>query len=302
MAQVSYLSVNRFLQGGFGIDTSTMTRAALRNTLVRATSAVNRYCGAPSIPQAFDFRGGAVVGEQHQWAYVQPLLINAGSRRVYLNQKPLVDVSSFVLQLAKNYTVTLDPIKNIVVNRMEGYCEVVALTPVISGYFPVGWNFGLWNPLAVVDYTYGWTFEVTGDECEAESTTLYTASHGNWSDDAPTVYVDGMEVDPGDYTINTDDGSINFSDTATPTVQQVVTADYTYTLPDAIAQATGIVATGFIAESRMASRGMIGLQSLRVAEVAITAMQPSQMTSKNGVSIPMSAASLLGAFTIGSAA
>ena len=141
-----------------------------------------------------------------------------------------------------------------------------------------------------------------GDECEAESPTLYTASHGNWSEDPPTVYVDGMEIDPSDYTINTDDGSIAFIEAATPAIQETVSVDYTYTLPDAIAQATGIVATGLIAESRMASRGMIGLQSLRVAEVAITALQPSQMASKNGVSIPLTAASLLGAFTMGSAA
>lgn len=299
--QQSYLSVNRFLDAGYGIDTSPFTRSQLRNILVRATTNVNRYCAVPSIPQPFDFRGGSVTGEKHQWPYVPPLLITSGSRRVFLNQKPLKDVSSFVLRLAKNYTVSLDPVRNIVVNQMEGYVEVVALTPVITGYFPIGWNFGLWNPLAEVSYTYGWTFEVTGDECEAQSPTLYTASHGNWSADAPTVYVDGAEISPTDYTVNTDDGSINFAAAVTPTVQSVVTCDYTYLLPDAVSQATGIIATDLIGKARIAARGMIGLQSIKVAEVAISTMQPNRYSVRNNVSIPAEAADLLAAFTTGSA-
>lgn len=300
MAQQAYLSTNRYLSGGYGIDTTGYTRASLRNILVRATTSVNRYCGAPSQPQAFDFRGGVVTGEQHQWPYVDRLLMAAGSRRVYLNQRPVQTVTQFVLRMAKNYTYTIDPATSLVVNSIEGYAEVVALAPNIIGYFPIGWNFGLWNPIAEVDYTYGWTFDVVGDECEAETTKLFTASHGNWSATAPIVYIDNVVVAPGDYNINTDDGSVLF-DTA-PTPGTTVTVDYTYTLPDAISQATGIIATALIAESRVAQRGMIGLQSLRVAEVAITALQPGQMTSRNGVTIPASAASLLGGFTIGSAA
>ncbi len=301
MAQQTYLSVNRYLAGGYGIETP-QTRAAMRNILMRATTNVNRYCGAPSMPSGFDFRGGVVIGEQHQWPYTDPLLVTAGSRRVYVNQKPLQTVTRLIIQLAATYTAEVNPADSLVINHMEGYVEVVALAPNIVGYFPVGWNFGLWNPIAVVDYTYGWSFAVTGDECEAESPSLFTASHGNWSDDAPTVYIDGTEVDPVDYTYNTDDGSITFNAGEEPTVQSVVTVDYTYLLPDAISQATGIIATDLIAQSRIASRGMIGLQSIRVAEVAITALQPSQMVTKNGVSIPASAANLLNGYTIGSAA
>lgn len=301
MANQSYLSVNRYLAGGYGASTD-FTRAAMRNVLMRATTNVNRYCGAPSQPQPFDFRGGSVTGEQHQWPYVDPLLVDAGSRRVYLNQKPLQTVTQFVIRLAKDYTATVDPATSLVVNHMEGYVEVVALAPNIVGYFPIGWNFGLWNPIAEVDYTYGWTFDVIGDECEAESPQLFTASHGNWSDDAPTVYVDGAEIDPGDYTVNTDDGSILFAANEAPTIQSTVTVDYTYLLPDAISQAVGIIATDLLGQSRIASRGMIGLQSLRVAEVAITQMSPSQMVTRNGVSIPVGAANLLNGFAIGSAA
>jgi hypothetical protein len=51
----------------------------------------------------------------------------------------------------------------------------------------------------------------------------------------------------------------------------------------------------------MAQRGMTGLQSIKVAEVALTALQPTQMVTKNGATIPATAASLLdGAYTFGS--
>lgn len=300
MAQPTYLSSARFLNGGFGFPTLASTglsAAALRTTLVRATTSVNRYVSAPNIPQPFDFRGGAVVGEQHQWPFVAPLLVTAGSRRVYLNQKPVNTVTGFQLLLAKNYTVTLDPATNLVVNRQEGYVEVVALTPVISGYFPVGWNFGLWNPLALVDYTYGWSFDVAGDELvqDAVNPLLYTASYSNWDPLATVAVYQGDTPLTSGWTANNDDGSILFA--SPPTDPSV---DYTYLCPDAVSQAVGIVATNLVGLSRNAARGMIGLQSIRVAEVALTQMQPSQMLTRNGVSIPAAAADLLGAFTMGS--
>lgn len=301
MATQSYLTPSRYLRGGFG-NGEDLTKAALRNTLQRATATANAYCAIPNFPQAFDFRGGTVTGEQHEWPYVAPLLIRAGSRRVYVNQRPLQTVTSLVIRLAKTYSITLDPATNVMVNKQEGYAEIVSINPTIVGYFPSGLNFGLWTPIAEIDYTYGWTFDVVGDMLEAETTTLYTASHGNWNATAPTVSFDGLEVDPADYTYNTDDGSVTFATGAAPTPNVEVTADYSYNCPDAISQATGLIASDLIGKSRIAARGMIGIQSLRVAEVAITQMSPSQMTTKNGITIPTAAAQLLNPFVVRSAA
>ena len=302
MAEQSYLSVNRYLRGGYG-NGGDLTRTALRNTLQRATTTVNAFCNVPSQPSAYDFRGGTVVGEQHQWPYVAPLLVHAGARRIYLNQRPVQTVTSLVLQLAKNYTLTMNPTTDLVVNHIEGYAEIVALAPTVAGFFPIGWNFGLWTPIAIAGYTYGWSFDVVGDVLEAESPTLYTASHGNWVTTGVKVYVDGAEQTVvTDYSINADDGSILFVDASMPDIQSVVTADYTYTLHDAISQATGIIASDYIGDSRNAQRGLIGLQSLRVAEVAITQMSPGMKVSKNGVTIPQDAANLLGKFVMHSAA
>jgi hypothetical protein len=84
----------------------------------------------------------------------------------------------------------------------------------------------------------------------------------------------------------------------------VATVSYTYTLPTAIETATAIVATDMLAQARLAQRGMIGLSSIRVANVAITALAPSQNSyvTRNGVTIPLTAASLLTGYTMGSIA
>lgn len=299
MTSQSYLSPARFLNGGYGFPTlasTGMNAASLAATLQRASTTVNRWCNAPSQPNLYDFRGGAVSEEQHQWPFYPALLTSVGSKRVYLNQKPLKEVTGFVIQIAKNYTVTLNPATDIIVNHMEGYIEVVAISPVIAGYFPIGWNFGLYTPIVKVSYTYGWDFPVTGDTAVAtDSPTLYLASHNNWDPLEPVaVYQDDVPLTSG-WTANYDDGSITFA--APPT--EPVTVDYVYLSPDAIPQATGIVATDLIGKSRIAARGMIGLQSLRVAEVALSQFSPAQMVTRNGVSIPVDAANLLSGYVMG---
>ena len=94
--------------------------------------------------------------------------------------------------------------------------------------------------------------------------------------------------------------TVTFDPSVQPTADTVVSADYTYILDDAFEQATGIITTDILSKSQMAQRGMIGLQSLRVAEVALTQMSPSQMATKNNVTIPQEAANYLDGFVFGS--
>jgi hypothetical protein len=299
--QASYLSPTRFRRGGFGFDVSSTSDAELRNILVRATSVVNAFCHVGYLPQPHDFRGGTVVGEQHEWPVPPPLMLRPGSRRVHLNHRPIRGLISFSIHFTNNYQITMNANNDFYVNAQLGYVEVVASSAIVTGIYPVGINFGLHTPIAEVSYTYGWQFEVAGDVLEAESPTVYTGSHGNWDPDGVVeVAVDGTPVAAGDYTVNYDDGSVTFTDDAEPDPDTVVTADYTYLLPDAISQATGLVATYLLGQNRLAGRGMLGLQSIKVAEVAITAMQPT--VTRNGVTIPSDAAMLLGEFQIGSAA
>jgi hypothetical protein len=301
MAIQMYCSPLRYIHGGYGI-TDTGTALALRNKLVQASAAVDTFCNGTLLPDKHDFRGGVVTDEQHIWKPPTPLLNEPGARRIFLNHRPIRTLTAFSIEYTNSYSIVLQP-SDLMVNTPSGFVEIVASQPTIIGYPPLGYWFGLYNPFVLASYTYGWQFAAEGDVLEAVSTTLYMASHGSWLDGGiVTVEVDGVEIDSSDYSVNADDGTINFADNVAPDPDQVATVSYTYTLPSAIETATAIIATDLLGQSRNAARGMIGLQSIRVAEVAITALQPSQMISKNGVSIPPQAATLLGGFAIGSVA
>jgi hypothetical protein len=296
----SYLSPARYSQGGYGV-TLPSSAMQLRNTLLRATTLVNTWCNGELLPSKFDFRGGSVEGEQHTWR-VPAMIQHPGTRRVYLNQRPIREVIGFRIDFTNNYNIVLPP-DNLFVNAQQGYIEIVASQPTIVGFPPIGYWFGLSEPISSTDYTYGWRFTATEDVCEAASPTLYYATRGNWLVGGDvTITVGGVEVDPADYTLDIAGGSILFE--TAPAPGQSVLATYVYTLPDAIADATGEIATWLIGQSRIAGRGMLGLQSIRVAEVTLTAMQGAGgiVTNKAGVTIPSTAATLLGPFALGSAA
>lgn len=297
-----YLSPLRFRNAGMGIDVSEMSPLSLRGKLTQASAAVDTFCNATLLPERFDFRGGTVTNEQHIWQPPTPLLNEPGARRIFLNHRPIRTLTAFSIQYTNSYSITLQP-SDLMVNTPAGFVEIVASQPTIIGYPPLGFWFGLYEPFVLASYTYGWQFAAVGDVLEAVSPSIYMASHGSWLVGGDvTVVVDDVEIDPGDYRVNTDDGTVTFNTGSEPTPDQLATVSYTHLLPSAIETATAIIATDLMGQARIAARGMIGLQSIRVAEVAITALQPSQMVSKNGVSIPASAANLLGGFVMGSVA
>lgn len=289
---------------GYGLALPNgVTLSQLRTQLVAAQTAVTRYCNAPMQPQAFDWRGGTMTGEQHQWKIANPLAYGPGARRIYLNAGPIKSVSELQLDLGKTYLVSLDPATDVYVNAMERYIEVVAVAPTVVGFYPLAVNLGLYNPVSRTTYTYGWSFEQAGDVMEAETPTVFSAAYGNWDQLVdPVIEIDGVEIDPADYTVNFDDGTVTFA--TAPSPGEEVAAYYTYTVPPAIVDAIGITATGLLGSTRNAQRGLTGLQSLRVAEVSMTMMNPGAgMAVRNGVSIPASAAALLeGGYIFGSVA
>lgn len=298
----SYLSAARYLAGGYGMDTSGLTTVQIAQQLVRATDRVNRYCNVPKLPQPFDFRGGTMTEERHQFRVYDPLAYGPGVKRVFLNASPVQSVSAFRLDMGNTNRIVIDPTTQLYVNPMENYVEIIAINPTVVGWWPP-YPLSLYEPVAVVTYDYYRRFTATGDELQAISPTLYMASFGNWLEGGDvTVEIDGVEIDPAAYTVNEFDGTITFTSAAAPTPTTEVTADYTYTLDDSIAQATGIIATDLLAKRQIAERGMIGIQSLRVAEVALTQMLPGQTVTRNGIAIPTEAAHYLDAFVYGSVA
>jgi hypothetical protein len=288
-----YCTPNRYRIGNYGIDVSAMTDLDLASHLTRASTIVDSWCNVPTIPTKTDFRGGTVTAEQNIWRPAERLMHEVGTRRVYLSRRPIRQVTAFSIVFTASYRIDLDP-SNLYVNSHAGFIEVVASQPTIIGFPPLGYWMGLAEPITETTYTYGWRYAVVDEVCYAATSTTYYASQGMWDKSMPvTVKVNGS---PTSATINYEDGSVTFSAAPSGTV----TVSYTATLPQAIAEATAIIATHSIAASRNAARGLLGLTSLRVAEVTFDMLRPTDMVTRNGISIPVEAANLLGPYVYGS--
>jgi hypothetical protein len=262
---------------------------------------VNRWTGQSLIPQPFDFRGGAVSGEQHEFPIPSPLTFGPGSRRVFPHQLPLRTVTGFRIQFTSTYEITLNPATDIYINATEGWCEIIASQPTIIGFPPIGYWYGLFVPVVHIDYTYGYRTAVADDVMEAASPTLYYGSTGAWDAAGVSVTLDGVVQDPSTYRVSAADGSVRF--TTAPGVGVEVAASYTALLPSAVEQATAIIATDLIAKARSTQR-MPGLSSMKVAEITLTRQtgDRGRYASRNGISIPEDAAVLLGGVNRGKAA
>jgi hypothetical protein len=261
---------------------------------------INAWTAQAQVPQPFDFRGGTVTDEKHTFEPPNPLIAYAGSRRVFPHQLPLRTVTAFALDFTNNYRITLDPTQDVYVNTTEGWCEIVASQPTIIGYPPIGYWYGLYQPVARISYTYGYRNAVVDDVLEAASPRLYYGSIGSWDAATVTVSIDGVPQSTG-YTVNATDGSVTF--TTAPTPGQEVTASYTTVIPAAVEQATGIVATDLVSKARNTQR-MPGLSSMKVAEISLTRLtgDRGRYVTRNGISIPEDAAVLLGSVNRGKAA
>lgn len=297
-----YMTANRFNDiAGLGIDASFLTAPQLRASLQRASSMVDRWTAQAVIPQPFSFRGGTVTGEQHRFRPPNPLVAYAGSRRVFPHMLPIRTVTAFALDFTNGYHITLNPANDIYVNATEGWIEIVASQPTIIGFPPIGHWFGLYQPVATISYTYGYRQAVADDVLEAASPTLYYGSVGSWDPASVSVEADGVAVSASDYTLSAADGSVLFKAAPDPGVE--VTASYTALVPEAVEQATGIIAADLIAKARSTQR-MPGLSSMKVAEITLTRMAADRgrYATRGGLSIPEDAAILLGGVNRGRAA
>lgn len=289
-----YLTPDRYRQANFGIDVSELDDAALRAVLVRSSALVNAYTAAPNLPQRHDFRGGTATSEQHQWRLGTDYY--TGTRRVYIWHKPIRSVASMRIRITNNYAVTLSA-NDLFINNSEGYIEVTSLAAVSFGIYPVGIapNLGLYIPVAEVTYDYGWTFSAVDEPLDVVDGLTYISSHMAWrTSPTPVIKKNGSPLSSG-YTIDSNEGTVKLSTAATAT--DVFTATYDYSLPDAIQEATGIIATAQLGERALATKGMTGLASVRIAEVALarTMSREGQQNSATNQSfvIPEAAAQLL---------
>ena len=288
-----YLTPQHYRAMGPGIDLDGIEDDVLRFHLTGAASLIDSYCAVPNLPIKHDFRGGAVTGETHPWRIGNENAI--GTRRVYLWHRPILGITQFRITLTNEQFIDVDPV-DLVINQSANYIEIASLGLNPFGVFgltslPV---YGVMTPLARVDYSYGWRFPIVGDTMEATDGLLFRAQHQFWMDDsAPVIYNNGTDI-TGDVTLDLAEGTALFADP--PAAEDVITADYTYTLPGEIAQANAIICTASLGERELAAKGMNRLESIEVEEVRLRRTIP-QRAGVTESAIPDSAKQLLNGFT-----
>jgi hypothetical protein len=220
------------------------------------------------MPQRHDFGGGTITREQHAWRMGTDYY--TGTRRIYLWHKPIKSVTSLAIRVTNTMSVTLSA-ADLFINNSEGYVEVTSLAAVSFGVYPIGVvpNLGLYVPVAETSYDYGWTFAETDEPLDAFDASAYMSSHMRWvADPVPEIKKNGTVLETHDYTIDYTEGTVVMADT--PTANDKYTASYTYSLPSAVQEATGIIATSQLGERSLANKGLTGLSSLKIAEVAFS--------------------------------
>jgi hypothetical protein len=267
-----YLTPDRYLTMGFGDEAGDVDTVELRSMLHLASAMVDNYCAVPTLPQAYSFRGGTVTGEMRRWRIGNDRGSDFGQRRFYPSHTPLKSVQLFRIHVTNTQYVEIDP-DELFINPFENYAEVVALAVTSIGVFGSGLipNVGLASPVARVNYTYGYEFEVVDEVLEDTDATLYRAMNQFWlvDDTHPAVVkVDGVtKTLTTDYTLDTTEGTVIF--TTAPAPGAVVQVSYWHTLPRAIATATGLVAHDLLGEADLDRRGMHGLASMTVEEISL---------------------------------
>jgi hypothetical protein len=286
----NYISNDRYRTMAFGADLDGIEDVELATILTRATAIVNAYCAVPMIPQPYSFAGGSITGEQHKWTLGTEII--KGTRRVYPYSRPIKSISEFKIRVTNQVSALINA-TDLFINNSYGYVEVVSLAAVVYGVYPVGVvpNLGLYQPVAEITYTYGWEFPVTGETLYATDGLTYRAQNGFWKNASATIYEDGVATASG--TVDHLDGTVTFPYHPSATI----TADYTYTLPPAIGQATGEVASMILGERELTEKGMRGLAGIQMAEINLRrSFEGGRVSDEIKAQVPPTAQMLLDPF------
>jgi hypothetical protein len=270
-----YVTPDAFKQMRLGSDVTGIPDLQLAVVLERASTIVNGYCTVPTMPIPHDFRGGAIVGEQHTWRLPDggPGSQQVGSRRVYPFHWPIKAVDLFQIRVSNTHIALDVETSELMIQNTERYVEVTTL---------LGSTFGLFNAITMpdaflatptlrIDYTYGREIRQTGETIypvDEANRVLFRAINQWWLVDLNNtveVYVGGVLTTSG-FTVDADEGTVLFDAPVTGSVK----VDYTYTLMPEVRDATALIARYEFAQSAITAKGLMGLETIRMAELEIT--------------------------------
>jgi hypothetical protein len=281
-----YLTPQRYRSMGFG--TEDIEDEELRSIINRATLSVDRYCNVPMVPARYSFRGGTVTDEEHEF-FLGNGVNEPQSRRFWPRSKPVKTVSSVRVYVTNNQYVDFDPDYLFVTHDAINITSLTVTSVGLFGQFTVP-VVGLAAPIARLTYTYGYDFDTVDEYIEPTDGKTYRAQNQFWNDDAVVVKVDDAVVSSG-FTVDKVEGTVTFDD-AQP-ADTTVSVSYGYALPTEVAQAVGLTVADFVGERALVAKGMSGVQSLRVGEIAIDRPRPRAATSNISVDVPNEAKQLL---------
>ncbi len=274
----TYLSPQRYHAMGSGVDLSEVEDQDLAAMILGASALVNSFC---NVPITYDFRGGTVTDEPHvykMWNHMHP-----GSPRVFPDHSPLKELSSFRIQVTN--TQYLD----VATDRVFYDSSRNLLEPVIAAASIGVWSYsaipvaGFREPIIKVSYTYGDEFPVIGERLFPDGGAVWRAQNQWWTDeDDVEITVAGITLDPGDYTVDLDEGTVSIDDDALTDLDisdaeaDEVRASYTHKLPTSIMLATSIITTSLLGQRNIVAKGLQGLSGIRVEEVEIRQSRDAQ--------------------------
>ena len=271
-----YVTPERYRTMGYGVDISDVEDVELRSILARASSMVDAICAVPRLPQKFDFRGGTITGERHEW-YIDPY-DRPHPYRFRLFHRPVKTIDSFRIYSGPRIYIEIPP-ADMMINQSASYVEIASLHLTQFGIWGAGIVplYGLYYPMYETDYTYGYEFGIVDEVLEPTDAGLFRAQNQYWLSTATTtVKKNGTTLTSG-YTVDYTEGTVTLD--ANPAATDTVTATYTSTLAPEIRDATAMIATHMMGEREMEERGMAAVGSLSVAEVRISRSTPHSSRS-----------------------
>lgn len=255
-----YLTPAQYKRYQDGIDLEGTNDLALAMTISRAEAAIDAHMGFDTKKGGFEPHNVMIQHEFHE-----------RNRRTFFPTYdiPVRNVTRYRIQISNISTAGAGFFANInsgdcVINNDGAYVEIVPLQAITYALSPVIVQLGLLKPIVEMDCEVGYYLPVFGETLlNGGQNTQYFAVNGFWASTytqalasqpnqlppIPAVIYKNGVVQTSGYTIDTTDGSITF---ATPNAYtDVITADYTYTIPDIVAEACVLQTSYLLAQKSL---------------------------------------------------
>lgn len=286
-----YLTVQQFKnQSTYPVSAdATLTDMALANTIARAEAEIDSFCQFDMRLGGFEPHTGWV---QQQWD-AKRLRVRMPNFPVPVRRALRYQIQVSNLSTSGAGFMAAINTNDIAYNVYDFYVEIVPLQSITYSLAPVLVQLGLRPPIVQWDYEAGFYLPSLGERLiDSGNHQLYYALRGFWTTSytqalsiqpislpptTPVLYANGSVVSSLAYTIDATEGSIAFTSARSPS--DVISLDYTYTIPDQVRAATIAQATWVLGQRLLAYRGMIGLERLQLGDETLVRARSDETAS-----------------------